>query len=59
MWINDFLPSRDGVGILNNKGPGQFLIGVTVDYNKLLRLQPREYLQVHEEYEPQNDVNKY
>ena len=55
-WINAFPPSTPGAGLSETKGPGQFILGNTVDYRKVFRLQPVEYVQVHQEDEPQNTI---
>ena len=41
-------------------GPGQLIFGNTVDYKNVCRLQPGEYVQVHQEDEPLNtiDINR-
>ena len=56
-WINAFPPSTPGAGMSEKKGPGQFILGNTVDYRKVCRLQPVEYVQVHQEDEPQNIID--
>ena len=52
-----FPPSTPGAGLSDTKGPGQLILGNTVDYKKFCRLQPGEYVQVHQEDEPQNTID--
>ena len=40
----------------DTKGPGQLILGNTVDYKNGCRLQPGEYVQVHQEDEPRNII---
>ena len=46
-WINAFPPSTPGAGLSDTKGPRQLILGNTVDYKKVCRLQPGEYVQVY------------
>ena len=39
-WINTFTPSTPGSGLSDTKGPGQLILGNTVDYKNIFRLQP-------------------
>ena len=39
-WINTFPPSTPGAGLSVTKVPGQLILGNTVDYKKVCRLQP-------------------
>ena len=39
------------------RGPGQLILGNTDDYKKVCHLQPREYVQVHQEDEPRNTID--
>ena len=39
-------------GLEDTKCPGQLILGNTVDYKKVCRLQSGEYVQVHQEDEP-------
>ena len=56
-WINAFPPSTSGAGLSDTNGPRQHILGNTVDYKKFFRLQPGEYVQVHQEDEPQNKIS--
>ena len=56
-WINAFPPSTPGAGLSDTKGPGKLILGDTVDYKKVCRLQPGEYVQVHQEDEPRNTID--
>ena len=56
-WINAFTPSTPGAGLSDKKGPGKLILGKTVDYKKVCRLQPGEYVQVHQEDEPRNTID--
>ena len=47
-WINAFPPSTPGAGLSDTKGPGQLILGNTVDYKKVCRIYPGEYVQVHQ-----------
>ena len=55
-WLNVFPPSTSGIIMSDRKGPRQLILGDTVDYKKVCRLQPGEYVQVHQEDEPQNMI---
>ena len=55
-WLNAFPPSTRGAGLSYTKGPGQLILVNTVDYKKFCRLQPGEYFQVHQGYEPRNTI---
>ena len=55
-WINEFPPSTPGARLSDTKVPGQLILGNTVDYKKVFRLQLGEYVQVHQEDEPQNTI---
>ena len=55
-WLNYFPPSTPGVGLSVTKGPGKIILGNTVNYKKGCRLQPLEYVQVHQEDEPRNTI---
>ena len=55
-WINAFPPLTHGAVLSDTKGPGQLILGNTVDYKNIYRLQPGEYVQVHQDYEPQNTI---
>ena len=55
-WLNAFTPSTPGAGLSDTKGPGKIILGNTVDYKKVCRLQPGEYVQVHQEDEPRNTI---
>ena len=48
--------SAPGARLSEKKGPGQLILGNTVDYKKVFRLQPWEYVKVHQEDEPQNTI---
>ena len=48
-WINKFPPSTPGAELSDTKGPGQLILGNTVVFKKVCRLQPGEYVQVHQE----------
>ena len=41
----------------DTKVPRQLILGNTVNYKKVFRLQPGEYVQVHSEDEPQNTIS--
>ena len=56
-WINAFPPSTPGSGLSDTKGPVQIILGNTVDYKNFCRLHPGEYVQVHQEDEPQNTIS--
>ena len=56
-WINSFPPSTPGAGLSDTKGPGQLILGNTVDYKKFCHLQPGEYVQVHQEDESRNTID--
>ena len=56
-WLNVFPPSAPGSRLSEKKGPGQLILGNTVDYKKVCRLQPGEYAQVHQEDEPRNTID--
>ena len=58
-WINAFPPSKLGSGKSAAKDPWQIILGTAGDYKKVFRLQPGEYFQVHQEYEPQDTINIY
>ena len=51
-WLNAFPPSTPGAGMSYTKCTGQLILGNKVDYKKVCRLQPGEYVQVHKENEP-------
>ena len=55
-WLNAFPPSTPGAGLSDTKGPGQLILGNTVNYKTFCRLQPGEYVQVHQEDEPRNTI---
>ena len=55
-WLNAFPPSTPGVELSYTKGPGQLILGNTVDYKKFCRLQTGEYVQVHQEDETRNTI---
>ena len=57
VWLNEFPPSTPGAGLSDTNGPRQHILGKTVDYKKVFRLQPGEYVQVHQEDEPQNTIS--
>ena len=38
--LNAFPPSTPGAGLSDKKGPGKLILGNTVDYKKVCRLQP-------------------
>ena len=39
-WINAFPPSIPGAVLSDTKGPGQLILGNTVDHKKVYRLHP-------------------
>ena len=41
------------------KGPGQLFIGTFVDYKNVFCLQTGKYVQVHQEDELRNTIDKY
>ena len=47
-WVNAFPPSTTGAVLSDKKGPVQLILGNTVNYKKVFRLQPGEYVQVHQ-----------
>ena len=51
-WLNEFPPSTPSAGLSDTKGPGKLLLGNMVNYKNVCRLQPVEYVQVHQEDEP-------
>ena len=51
-WLNAFLPSTPGSGMSDTKGPGKLFPGNMVDYKKVCRIYPGEYVQVHQYDEP-------
>ena len=55
-WLNYSPPSKPGAGLYNTKIPGNFFLRTIVDYNNFCRLQPGEYVQIHQEYEPWNTI---
>ena len=55
-WRNAFPPSKPGAGMSDKKGPGQLILGKTVDYKKVCCLKPGEYAQMHQEDEPQSKI---
>ena len=55
-WINAFTPSTPGTGLSDTKGPVKLVLGNTVKYKKVCRLQKGEYVQVHQEDEPRNTI---
>ena len=52
-----FLQSTPGAGLSDTKGPGQLILGNMVDYKRVFRLQPGEYVQVNQEDEPHNTIS--
>ena len=40
----------------DTKGPVQLILGNMADYKKVCRFHPGEYVQVHQEDEPQNTI---
>ena len=56
-WINVFPPSKSGAGLSNNKRHGQLFLITVVDHKNLFCLQPGEYDQVHQDYEPENTID--
>ena len=56
LWLDAFPPSTPGAGLSDTKGPGQLILGNTVNYKKVFRLQPGKYVQVHQEDELQNTI---
>ena len=56
-WINAIPPSTPGAGLPDTKGLGQIILGNTVDYKNICRLQPGEYFEVHQEDEPRNTID--
>ena len=50
--LNAFLQSTPGAGMSEKKGTRQLILGNTVNCKKFCRLQPGEYVQVHQEDEP-------
>ena len=55
--LNAFPPSIPGAGLSDTKGPGQLILGNTVNYKKVFRLRPGEYVQVHQEDESRNKID--
>ena len=55
-WLNKFPPSTPGAGMPDTKVPRQLILGNTVKYKKVCRLQTGEYVQVHQEDEPRNTI---
>ena len=55
--LNTFPPSTPGAGLSDKKGPGQLILGNTADYKNVSRLQPGEYVQVHQDDKPQNTID--
>ena len=39
-------------GLSDTKGPGQLILGNTVEYKEVCRLYPGEYVKLHQEDEP-------
>ena len=58
-WINAFPSSKPGAGLPDTKVPGQLLLGNIVNYKKVCRLHPGEYVQVHQEDESRNTIAIY
>ena len=55
-WINAFPPSTPGALLSDIKVHGQLILGNKVDYKKFFRLQPGEYVQMHQEDELRNTI---
>ena len=49
-------PSTSGAGLSDTKGLGKIVLGNTVNYKKICRLQSGEYVQLHQEDEPRNTI---
>ena len=58
-WLNAFLPSKPGMGLYNTKRLRKLVLGTIVIYKKVLHLHPGEYVKVHKEDEPRNNIDKY
>ena len=58
-WFNVFTPSKPGMGLSDTKSPGKLILGTIVDYKKVCRLQQGKYVQLHQEDEPRNTIDKY
>ena len=54
--LNEFPPSTPGAGMLDKKSPGKLILGNMVNYKEVCRLQPGDYIQVHQENEPRNTI---
>ena len=48
-WLDAFPPSTPGSGLSDTKVPGQLILVNIVNYKKFCRLQPEEYIEVHQE----------
>ena len=59
-WLNEFTPSPPGAELSDTKGPITLVLGTSVDYKKVCRLQPLENFQVHQKNESRNtiDINR-
>ena len=55
-WLNAFPPPTPGAGLSDTKGTGKLILRNTVDYKTVCRLQPGEYVQVHQEDKPRNTI---
>ena len=57
--MNVFSPYKTGTVLSEIKGPGKLVLGTTVEYKKVFRLQPGKYVQVNQNDEPRNTIDKY
>ena len=57
--MNVFSPYKTGTVLSEIKGPGKLVLGTTVEYKKVFRLQPGKYVQVNQYDEPRNTIDKY
>ena len=56
-WFNAFPSPTTGTGLSDTKVPGKRFLGTVVNYKKVFRQQPGEYVQVHQEDKPRNTID--
>ena len=47
-WLDAFLPSKNGAGLSNTKGPGKLVLGNVMEHKKVLHLHIGEYVPVYQ-----------
>ena len=55
-WINEPPPSKPGAGLSDTKFLGKLVLGTVVNYRKVCRLHPGEYVQLNQEDEPLSTI---